>query len=207
MTDEEKAFLQSRRQSQGLVVSQAVADHAALRAVAIAKWEAAGGVYQSHPDIGDRQLREDVERVECSLSVLEDVLKDLHKWCEDLNLIQRTAIPLANLQRFVADLDRVSFNLDERVFIAFDRLDILSPAARQLSQEVDDRRKKRRAGAASEDVVAPSSGASTPLQSLAGACRCRKAPFCQFRCPCVRAGQECTTSCVCGDDCHSSLLD
>ena len=202
MTEEEKEFLRARRQSLNLVATQAQADHAATRALAIAKWQADGGVYQSHPDIQDKQVREDVEAVECSLSVLEDILKDLQKWCENLNLVQRTAIPIANLQRFVGDLDKVAFKLDERVFNAFDRLDLLSPAARDLAANVDVARKKRRA----ESAVASGSSSSTPVQTRAGACRCRTVPLCQLRCPCVKAGQKCTTLCVCGVDCYGELL-
>ena len=192
--------MRSRRQSLSLVATQAQADHAATRALAIAKWQADGGVYQSHPDIQDKQVREDVEAVECSLSVLEDILKDLQKWCADLNLVQRTAVPFASIQRFVGDLDKVAFKLDERVFVAFDRLDLLSPAARDLAGNVDAARKKRRAETAMD------SGSSTPRVSRPGSCTCRKAPACQTRCPCVKAGQKCTPLCLCGDDCYGELL-
>ena len=128
-------------------------------------------------------------------------MRDFNKALVDLNTIQRAALP-GTFQRLAADFDAVAFDLDQRVFNAFDRLDILSPAARQLSQEVDVARKKRRA----EVAVPPGSGASTPVQIRAGACRCRTAPLCQQRCPCVKAGQRCTSLCVCGVNCYGELL-
>ena len=194
--DEEKEYLSARRQLREQAKAQSKADHAAARAKAISRWESAGGVYQSHPDIENKDVREAVEKIECELSVQESIVQDFFKALQDLTLIQKAAIP-STFQRLVVEMDRSVAALDQKVFDAFDKLDLLSPAARTLSEEVDDRRKKRRA-VFGEEVVPPG-----VVGGGAGSCQCRKAPICNFRCPCERAGQKCGPNCLCGVDCRS----
>ena len=128
---------------------------------------------------------------------------DLGKFAKGMNGLQKTAIDHDKLMTLVAELDHIAGTLDQRVFDTFAELDLLSPAALDLAQEVDDKRKKRRA--ADEVAVAPGSGSATPLQSRAGACQCRKTPLCQFRCPCAKAGQRCGSKCFCGDGCNAGF--
>ena len=206
LTEEEKVFLASRRQSVDQANAKAKAAKDAAAAAARAKWAAAGGSFQAYPDIDDQELREDVEKVACSCSVVESCSRDLSKILGGLNQIQRATIPFEALHQLSVDLESVSASLDQRVFNAFSKLNLVTPAAADLFQQVDDARKKRRAEAADESVVAPGSGSSTPRSSRPGSCTCRKVPACQIRCPCVKAGQKCTPLCWCGDDCYGGLL-
>ena len=134
--------------------------------------------------------------------MLETAVGDLKKILLSLNQIQKATIPYEKLMDIWAEFDSIASSLDQRFFNTFAELDLLSPAALDLAQEVEASRKKRRAG---DEVVAPGSGSATPLQSRAGACQCHTTPYCRFRCPCVKAGQTCTTLCVCGDNCSSEL--
>ena len=117
------------------------------------------------------------------------------------NLMQKAALP-AKLFDLVAEFDSIARSLDQRIFNTFSQLDLMSPAAIDLVQQV---KKRRAAAAAAEDeyAVAPGSGLATPTMGRAGACQCRKTPFCRFRCPCAKAGQKCTPKCVCGDNCQA----
>ena len=127
---------------------------------------------------------------------------DLRQLLMGLNAIQKKAIPFEKFLDLWAEFDSIAGSLDQRVFSTFAAMDLLSPAACDLAAEVDAARKKRRAAAA-EDVVAPGSGSSTPLQNRAGACQCKTSPRCRIRCPCNKAGQQCTSKCLCGDSCRS----
>ena len=222
LTDEEKEFLRGRRQLINQSQAQSKAEYAAARAKAIARWESNGGVYQAHPDIPEKELREAVEGIsfilhtrahkyvfthaqthtgiECRLSLLETAVGDFRKFILGFNGLQRASINYAGLMDLMAEFDSIAGSLDQRVFNTFDKLNLPSTAARDLSQQVDDQRKKRRAEAtAAEDVVPP---------SLGGGCQCRKSegrkiPLCLARCPCERAGKSCGSHCLCGDDCNN----
>ena len=140
--------------------------------------------------------------IECRLSLLETAVGDLGKFAKGMSALQKAAIDHDKLMTLVAEFDHIAGTLDQRVFDTFAALDLLSPAARNLAQEVDDARKKRRAA---DEVVAPGSGTSTPRASRVGACRCVTTPLCQFRCPCAKAGQRCGSKCFCGDGCNAGF--
>ena len=211
-------YLAARRQSELQRVDEGKAAVAAAAAKARLGWAKAGGEYQAHPDIANQGRRKNVEGnthahkhtrarahtlaytgIGCRLSSLEEAVGDLKITLLGFNQFQKATIPYEKLMDIWAEFDSIAGSLDQRFFNTFAELDLLSPAALDLAQEVEASRKKRRAG--DEDVVAPGSGSATPLQSRAGACHCRKAPFCQFRCPCAKAGQKCSPKCVCGDNC------
>ena len=120
-----------------------------------------------------------------------------------MNMVQKATLPYAKLMDLFAEFDSIAGSLDQRVFNAFDKLDLLSSAARQLAQEVADKRQKRRAaGSDTESVVPPE------IANRTGACQCRKSvgrksQVCLVRCPCERDGQRCTFKCLCGEDCSN----
>ena len=119
-----------------------------------------------------------------------------------LNQIQKAALPNDKLLALIAEFDYIGRSLDQLIFNTFSQLDLMSPAATDLLDKVEASRKKRRETTAEvEDFTVPPEEAAPP-GSLAGACRCRKAPFFKFRCPCVRARQKCTASCYCDADCQ-----
>ena len=128
-------------------------------------------------------------------------LGDLRKILLGFNRAQQLAVPYAKLMEMLAEFDEIAGSLDQRVFNAFDKLDLLSPAARNLALQVADKRQKRRAADDAADAVVPP-GASTPAQGRAGACRCKTAPLCMFRCPCRKLGQNCSTLCLCEGLCE-----
>ena len=61
ITEEEKEFIRSRRRVGTMVAEHAAAAAAAFAAAARERWAAAGGQFQSHPDIPRQDLREVVE--------------------------------------------------------------------------------------------------------------------------------------------------
>ena len=133
---------------------------------------------------------------------------DLRKILLGFNKAQQIATPYPKLMEMLAEFDSIAGSLDQKVFSAFDKLDLLSPAARNLALQVADKRKKRRADddaneAAAEAAVPPGSSSNR-----AGACQCRKSvgrktQVCIVRCPCERAGEQCSSLCLCGEDCDN----
>ena len=118
-----------------------------------------------------------------------------------MNRVQQAALPFAKFMDSLAEFDSIAGSLDQRVFNAFNELNLLSPAARQLAQEVAEKRHKRRAAESDTESVVP-----PDTTNRAGACQCRKSvgrksQVCAVRCPCERDGQQCSSQCLCGEDC------
>ena len=110
------------------------------------------------------------------------------------------AVHIASLSK---DLELHSWKILDRVVQAFAHLDLMTSESTRLTTTIQSKKAKRFASELEEEKN------SGPLPGKIGACGCRTDPICgrNHRCPCAKAGVECTKVCRCGKNCESTFRD
>ena len=113
--------------------------------------------------------------------------------------ITTTTVHIASLAQ---DLEVLSVSILDRLVQAFSHLDLMSSESDRMTSLIRSKKAKRFASELEEEdkTIGPPVG-------KVGSCACRTDPLCAKRCPCAKAGVECTTLCRCGERCESSHRD